>query len=41
MKLAEELEAQRLECFLDSEDYDTGDNWKVAGERASRERPAV
>ncbi len=32
--LAEQLEQQAFDCFLDSADYAKGDNWKKIGERA-------
>jgi WD40 repeat protein len=32
--LAEKLQELNFECFLDSQDYAKGDNWKVVGRRA-------
>ena len=32
--LAEQLETNGFKCFLDSEDYVKGDNWKKIGERS-------
>jgi hypothetical protein len=34
--LTRELEGMGFECFLDSEDYAKGDNWRMAGRRAIR-----
>ena len=34
VKLAEKLQERGLECFLDSDDYAKGDNWKLVGQRA-------
>lgn len=35
-KLAQGLEDQGFECFLDSTDYEKGDNWRLAGRIALR-----
>ena len=35
-KLEREIEGKRYSCFLDSEDYAKGDDWKQAGEQALR-----